>query len=111
SLAAAAALWLVAHLLIPGGPAWRARLAEGEGPVLVDGRPLDPRDLSELGRAFAAGRTLSSQGRRIELIRDGELALALLPGTEVERLSEGTDGGDLRLAVRSGELYLKSRPG
>lgn len=111
SLAAAAALWLVAHLLIPGGPAWRARLAEGEGPVLVDGRPFDPRDLSELGRAFAAGRVLSSEGRRIELIRDGELALALLPGTEIERLSEGTDGGDLRLAVRSGELYLKSRPG
>jgi ferric-dicitrate binding protein FerR (iron transport regulator) len=109
-LAAAAAIWLVALFLLPDGPSWRGLRTHGEGPVVVDGRELVPRDLAELGAAFAAARVVDSRDRRVELVHDDALVLALLPGTEIEALADGSDG-EMRFALRRGEVYLKTHEG
>jgi ferric-dicitrate binding protein FerR (iron transport regulator) len=109
-LAAAAALWIVARILLPDDPAWRGFRADGEGPVVVDGVELVPRDLSELGGAFTKARTIESRARRLELVRDDDLAVALMPGTRLEVRSDGSDG-ELRFALLEGEVYLKTVAG
>jgi ferric-dicitrate binding protein FerR (iron transport regulator) len=111
SLATAAALWLVARLVVPDRPTWRARAAGGEGPLLVDGRAVDPRDLSQLGPLLAQAATIGSQKRSLELVFDDELVLRLLPGASIETIADGTQGRELRFALHQGEVYLKSREG
>jgi ferric-dicitrate binding protein FerR (iron transport regulator) len=109
-VAAAAALWVVARLFLPDEPAWRGFRADGPGPVALDGREFLPRDLAELGGAFQRARTLESRERRLELVRDDELVLVVLPGSRIEMRSDGSDG-ELRYALLEGEVYLKTKAG
>ena len=108
TLAAAAALLVVTQLFTSDGRAWRGLEADGQGPVVVDGRSLEPRDLSQLGPAFAEAQRFESGENALDLAWGEDLVLHIRPGTELERMPEDDEGG-LRLALRQGEVYLKSR--
>ncbi|MEM7307421.1 MAG: FecR domain-containing protein [Planctomycetota bacterium] len=100
---------MIGLLVAPEGRTWEGLELRGEGPVVVDGRELSPRDLSRLGAEFGEATRFESRENLLRLSWGDDLVLQIQPRSEVELLAQ-SEGG-LRLGLSEGEVFLKSRAG
>ena len=115
-----AALAATAALVLVGAGAWafnpgpRWQVAEGQqahGNVLIDDEPVPADDFASLNDALVEGSKIEWNGDGdLELVSRGQLALAIVPGTQMRlpapppRWFTRTSGG----RVESGEIRLTS---
>ena len=64
-------------------PAWRAVAANGEGVVIVQGRPIPAGHLAELNQRLVPGATIELAGAGLELSSPGHLRFELTSGTRM----------------------------
>ena len=81
--AAMAAAWLVASAM-NRAPEWRVSDVQGVGMAIVDGRPIALNHADEIQQALRHGGRLVVAAGSLMLMAPGQLAIEVLPGTELQ---------------------------